>query len=361
MSGLLVESGVMDNNLDLESWVNSCLFTGAGATDPVGLKPLTGDAGFRTYYRVEGAPGRIAVYAPPAHENNLAFVAKDTAFRTAGVKVPEIFAVEFERGFMLLEDLGDDLLLPLLNQGTAMELYQRAERELLLVQLVCPDRDTFPAYDEQQLRLEMELFPEWFVTRLLGVTPDRQMCSVIEKTFAILVQEARAQPQVVVHRDYHSRNLMLLSEGRSENRIGVIDFQDAVVGPVTYDLVSLLKDCYIRWPVDLVRRRALDYGRRATAAGIMPAVADEQFLRWFDLMGLQRHIKVLGIFARLWLRDGKARYLDDLPLVIRYTLEAANQYPETREFAAWFEERLLPLVADHRWHQGEHLKALAAS
>ncbi|TNE78997.1 MAG: phosphotransferase, partial [Gammaproteobacteria bacterium] len=158
---------------------------------------------------------------------------------------------------------------------------------------------------------------------------------------------ALSQPTVLVHRDFHSRNLMLLDNGG----IGVIDFQDAVTGPLTYDLVSLLRDCYIRWPASYVSRRALNYYRRAVAAGIATPVSDKQFMRWFDLMGLQRHIKVLGIFARLFLRDGKAGYLNDLPLVIRYTLEQLDSYPELNEFKDWFERRVLPAVIDQSWYQ----------
>jgi aminoglycoside/choline kinase family phosphotransferase len=150
-----------------------------------------------------------------------------------------------------------------------------------------------------------------------------------------------------VHRDYHSRNLMLLSN----SDIGVIDFQDAVTGPFTYDLVSLLRDCYIRWPAGEVSRRALNYYRRAVAAGIATPVSDKQFFRWFDLMGLQRHIKVLGIFARLFLRDGKAGYLNDLPLVIRYTLEQLDSYSELKDFRAWFEQRVLPVAESQSWYQ----------
>jgi aminoglycoside/choline kinase family phosphotransferase len=195
----------------------------------------------------------------------------------------------------------------------------------------------------------MDLFAEWFLGQLLGVTLSDQERSMLNRLFSHLIDSAVRQPQVVVHRDYHSRNLMLLEDGA----LGVIDFQDAVVGPLTYDLVSLLKDCYLRLPRQQVIDRALDFKKRLVTELPMDSISDEQFIRWFDLIGLQRHIKVMGIFARLALRDGKRGYLKDLPLVIRYSLEVCAMtegIDEGRAFYDWFIERIEPLLPAQDWY-----------
>ena len=328
------------------------------------LSPLNGDAGFRQYFRLNTAPSLIAVLAPPDHENNPAFVNISLCFQESGVRTPLIYAVDYQSGFLLLEDFGDDLLLPQLSPNNADELYWAAEAQLLKIQQIKPNTEIFPHYDALRLRDEMNLFPRWFVEQLLGLELQESDRELLNEMFSLLVDNALEQPQVVVHRDFHARNLMLLEDEAvsanasdvnsrivTDGSIGVIDFQDAVIGPFTYDMVSLLRDCYIRWPENYVNRRALDYSRRVEAFGIIPNVSDEQITRWFDLMGLQRHIKVLGIFARLWLRDGKQGYLNDLPLVIRYTLEQLEPYPELKKFKDWFEQRLLPQLPQQSWYQ----------
>lgn len=311
------------------------------------LSPLNGDAGFRCYFRVNCEPTLLAVSAPPEHENNRAFVDIALLLKRQGVNTPWVYAVDYQQGYLLLEDFGEQLLLPLLNSETVDDLYQRAESVLLAIQRVPHPEAVIPHYDRQKLLDEMRLFPEWFVCRFLGLEISESEQQLLDQTFELLLDSALSQPTVMVHRDFHSRNLMLLGNGD----IGVIDFQDAVTGPLTYDLVSLLRDCYIRRPVADISRRALNYYRRALAAGIATPVSDKQFLRWFDLMGLQRHIKVLGIFARLFLRDGKAGYLNDLPLVIRYTLEQLDSYPELHDFKYWFEQRVLPAALEQSWYQ----------
>ena len=328
------------------------------------LSPLNGDAGFRQYFRLNTTPSLIAVLAPPDHENNPAFVNISLCFQESGVRTPLIYAVDYQSGFLLLEDFGDDLLLPQLSPNNADKLYWAAEAQLLKIQQIKPNTEIFPHYDVLRLRDEMNLFPRWFVEQLLGLKLQESDRELLNEMFLLLVDNALEQPQVVVHRDFHARNLMLLEDEAisanasdvnsrivTDSSIGVIDFQDAVIGPFTYDMVSLLRDCYIRWPEDYVNRRALDYSRRVEAFGIIPNVSDEQITRWFDLMGLQRHIKVLGIFARLWLRDGKQGYLNDLPLVIRYTLEQLEAYPELKRFKDWFEQRLLPQLPQQSWYQ----------
>ncbi len=314
----------------------------------LGLSMVSGDASFRRYYRLGGCtPSLIAVHAPPDKERNLEFTRVAGLLRDAGVHAPQVLAFEPVQGFLLLEDLGDDLLRTSLDDVSVDRLYGLAMATLQQMQRapVAAAGWELPPYSDALLRQEMALFPEWFLQQLLGITPTETESALIAGTCDALVASALAQPQVLVHRDYHSRNLMLQGDGS----LGVIDFQDAVCGPVSYDLVSLLRDCYVRWPPERVRGWALAYASQATAAGILPAVPEQEFLRWFDLMGLQRHIKVLGIFARLWLRDGKPGYLRDLPLVIRYTLEVASAHPETAAFAAWFRERVLPEARRHAW------------
>lgn len=321
------------------------------------LTPLNGDAGFRQYFRLNTEPSLMAVSAPPEYENTPAFVDISLCFQQAGISTPIIYAVDYQRGFLLLEDFGDQLLLPQLlskrqfserqPSEKADELYHTVETELLKIQQIELNTDVFPHYDQQRLWDEMNLFPEWFVERLLGIELQGSDREILNNTFSLLAENALEQPQVIVHRDFHARNLMLLPE----NLVGVIDFQDAVIGPFTYDMVSLFRDCYIRWPRDYVVERAVDYSKRAEALGIIPSVGKEQVRHWFDLMGLQRHIKVLGIFARLWLRDGKAHYLGDLPLVIRYTLEQLAPYPDLKVFKDWFEQRVLPELPRQSWYQ----------
>lgn len=315
---------------------------------PLGIAPLAGDASFRRYYRLSGCqPARLAVHAPPEKEKNLEFRRIAALLREAGVRAPAVLAHHEANGFLLIEDFGDRLLLPALSEDAVDGLYARALGTLLAVQrapTAAPDW-SLGDYSAALLAQEMALFPQWFLRELLGISPDPAEEALLAGLFGRLVDEALAQPQVFVHRDYHSRNLMLI-EG---DALGVIDFQDAVRGPVTYDLVSLLRDCYVSWPPARVEAWALGYAERAAAAGVMPAVEPATFLRWFDLMGLQRHIKVLGIFARLWLRDGKQGYLRDLPLVMRYTLAEADAHPDTRAFADWFRARVLPLARAQDW------------
>jgi aminoglycoside/choline kinase family phosphotransferase len=324
------------------------------------LTPLAGDAGFRRYFRLAGQPSLIAVDSPPEKENNPAYMDVAMAFQRHGVTTPKILAVDFAKGFFLLEDFGHQLLHPELLAGTLAEensparlsaanYYQQAESVLLDIQAVEPEAKVFAPYDMSRLQGEMDLFAEWFLGQLLGVTLSDQERSMLNRLFSHLIDSAVRQPQVVVHRDYHSRNLMLLEDGA----LGVIDFQDAVVGPLTYDLVSLLKDCYLRLPRQQVVDRALDFKKRLVTELPMDSISDEQFIRWFDLIGLQRHIKVMGIFARLALRDGKRGYLKDLPLVIRYSLEVCAMtegIDEGRAFYDWFIERIEPLLPAQDWY-----------
>lgn len=325
----------------LGDWVAA---QGVCARPPV-LEALSGDAGFRRYYRLAGsAPPMMAVYAPKATENTPLYLAISRLLSSTGVRVPQVLATDVERGFLLVEDCGDTLLLPLLTNDTAGSLYGKALGMLVMLQRVAVPTGELPEYDEQRLWDEMALFPRWFIQDLLQLPFGRNEQVLLENLFEHLIGSAIEQPRVLVHRDFHARNLMV-----KDDELVTIDFQDAVMGPVTYDLVSLLRDCYIRWSPTQVSEWALSYRQRLLEQRLPAGESDEQFLRWFDLMGLQRHIKVLGIFARLWLRDGKSGYLKDLPLVLRYTLEVAARYPESAEFADWLQVRVLPACKRQSW------------
>lgn len=294
------------------------------------LQPASSDASFRRYFRAKvDGQSFIVMDAPPAHEDVRPFVKISNLLQEAGVQTPKIHAQDLDQGFLLLCDFGNQPYLNHLNDSTVEQLYGDAMESLVkLKKGVNVQACDLPHYDEALLRREMNLLPEWFLAGLLQRPPTKAEQEMLARTWQVLIDSALAQPQYCVHRDYHSRNLMIVEE----NNPGVIDFQDAVIGPVTYDLVSLLKDCYIVWPKEQVRIWVRDYQNRLLAEGLIDETDPAQFLRWFDLMGLQRHIKVLGIFARLYLRDGKKGYLGDLPRVMNYVLEASADYPELTEF-----------------------------
>ncbi|MDY6982788.1 MAG: phosphotransferase [Pseudomonadota bacterium] len=338
---------------DLEQWFLSLLPrldagsvpTSMTTSTAASLRPVSGDASFRRYFRgVSGQRTWILVDAPPERENSKPFIDVASLLSAGGVAAPVIVAADLERGFMCLEDFGDTVLWTPLDaarrdsaqQPDATTLYQLAFDELLLIQRC--DAAPLPPYDDALLLREMRLFTEWFCGGLMQYALDDGEHAMLEAVYGFLSRAVRAQPQVFVHRDYHSRNLMY----RPSRRLGVIDFQDAVRGPVTYDLVSLLKDCYIEWPRAQVNAWALDYAGQAQRAGIVGNVDAAAFLRAFDLMGAQRHLKVLGIFSRLWLRDGKRGYLRDIPLTMRYLVTVLPEHPELAEFARWLDARVLP-------------------
>jgi len=300
------------------------------------LSPASSDASFRRYFRATvGERDFIVMDAPPAHEDVRPFIKVAALLREAGVQAPKIHAQDLEQGFLLLCDFGNRPYLDSLNADTADALYGDALDSLArLKRGVDISACGLPAYDEALLRREMDLCPEWFLAGLLGRPAGPAEQAVLANTWQILVDSALEQPKVCVHRDYHSRNLMITEA----NNPGVIDFQDAVVGPVTYDLVSLLRDCYIVWPPARVENWVADYHRRLLDAGLAGESDPERFLRWFDLMGLQRHIKVLGIFARLKLRDGKPGYLRDIPRVMNYVVQACERHPELADFLAFLQD-----------------------
>jgi aminoglycoside/choline kinase family phosphotransferase len=305
------------------------------------LRPLTNDASFRRYFRVHLQEGtQVAMDAPPERENSRPYLEIARRLHRAGLHVPEILAENSASGFFLLSDLGDDLYLPALDEARVERLYGDALAALATMQ-ACVSGQGLPPYDRKLLLAEMRLFTDWLLPRHLHWEPAPDEARQLEDCFTFLADTALAQPQVFVHRDYHSRNLMICSR----HNPGILDFQDAVHGPVTYDLVSLLRDCYLVWPRARVEEWALGYRELAQQTGILAAEVEErQFLRWFDLMGLQRHIKVAGIFARLWHRDHKAGYLKDIPTALRYIAEVAADYPQTQFLSRLTTEKVLPAM-----------------
>ncbi|HEX9707973.1 MAG TPA: phosphotransferase [Steroidobacteraceae bacterium] len=308
------------------------------------IAPASADASFRRYFRVHRGGGtQIAMDAPPERESLDAWLRVARILAATGVQVPPVLAVDAEQGFVLIGDLGRHHYLEALGTGADPEpLY--ADAIDALVQMQSGDAASaaeLPPYDRELLLRELSLFNEWFTSRHLGLAPDRAERDSIAEAFDWLCDQALAQPVVLVHRDYHSRNLLVRPEGNP----GIIDFQDAVRGPVSYDLVSLLKDCYVVWP----RKRLLAwldrYRARAIDAGLDVGADREQFLEWFDRMGLQRHLKVLGIFSRLWHRDGKPGFLADLPRVLDYTLEATAALPPLAAFDAFLRRQVVPAFA----------------
>jgi N-acetylmuramate 1-kinase len=290
------------------------------------LTTASADASFRRYFRVHLADKTlIAMDAPPPQEDCTPFVKVAKLFLEADLNVPKVIAQDLTNGFLLLSDLGNDTYLQHLNNETAQMLYFDATNALIKLQLASKSHD-LPAYDEALLTREMQLFPDWYVNKHLGQTLNAEQQGWLQQTFASLNKNILAQGQVTVHRDYHSRNLMVTHE----NTPGILDFQDAVHGAITYDLVSLLKDAYIQWDEEQVIDMAVRYWEPAKKAGLPVANDFSEFYRDFEWMGAQRHIKVLGIFARLSHRDGKDSYLKDMPLVMHYLRKVCERYVELR-------------------------------
>jgi aminoglycoside/choline kinase family phosphotransferase len=293
---------------------------------PASLRPASDDASFRRYFRVDaalpGAGSLIAMDAPPPQEDCRPFVHAASVMAQAGLSVPRVRAQDLARGFLLLDDFGATTYLQALDERTAPALYGEASAALVRLQKASRP-GVFASYDRALLMRELDLYPQWYVARHRGVSLSADEQQTLRVAFERLSDAALAQPQVIVHRDYHSRNLMLLP---GEANPGVLDFQDAVIGAHTYDLVSLLRDAYKAWPEELVLDQCIRHWERARRAGLPVPDDFGEFYRQFEWMGMQRHLKVLGIFARLCHRDGKPRYLADMPLVLDYLLKAARRY-----------------------------------
>jgi aminoglycoside/choline kinase family phosphotransferase len=326
----------MQRQQQLTDWLS-----GLYPNDTFTLAPASADASFRRYFRVTFANGstKVVMDAPPQHEDCRPFLHIGKLFEDAGTHVPHVYGQDLAQGFLLLSDLGNTTYLQALCGGVAAQqrgthrpppcgggaenagrLYGAATDALIKIQLASRERE-LPPYDEALLRRELNLFPEWYIAKHLGVTLSDKQQAKLEEVFKRILANNLAQPCVYVHRDYHSRNLML-----SEPNPGILDFQDAVYGPITYDLASLFKDAYIKWEEEEIMDWLIRYWEKARAAGLPVREDFGEFYRDYEMMGVQRHIKVLGIFARLYHRDGKDGYLKDMPLVMDYLLRACERY-----------------------------------
>lgn len=298
------------------------------------IATASADASFRRYFRITLPSGEtlIAMDAPPEKEDCGPFIDVTQRLEQAGLRVPHIHAKSLRQGFLLLDDLGKQDYLQSLGNDNADALYRAAMDALIKLQKA--DAQGLPQYDETLLQTEMSLFDDWFLQHHMGLSLDHRTRQVLDRLHKVLIENATSQPQVFVHRDYHARNLMFAPACPP----GIIDYQDAVVGPITYDLVSLLRDCYIAWPQEQVEHWALLFRDHAMACGQPGVVEESTFLRWFDLMGIQRHLKAIGIFSRLNHRDGKSGYLADIPRTLDYLEQVSSRYDETCTLATLIEE-----------------------
>jgi len=324
----------MQRQQQLTEWLNSLC-----PNEKFTLAPASADASFRRYFRATFADGttKVIMDAPPQHEDCRPFLHVGKLFEDAGTHVPHVYAQDLAQGFLLLSDLGNTTYLQALSADNARDLYGAALDALIRIQLASKPNE-LPPYDEALLRRELNLFPEWYIAKHLGVTLTAKQSAKLEEVFQRILANNLAQPCVYVHRDYHSRNLMyiptpspLTEEGGGEgveflSNPGIIDFQDAVYGPITYDLASLFKDAYIRWEEQEIMDWLIRYWEKARRAGLPVREDFGEFYRDYEMMGVQRHIKVLGIFARLYHRDGKDGYLKDMPLVFEYLHKACARY-----------------------------------
>ena len=296
------------------------------------LAPASADASFRRYFRVEtknpDVGTLIVMDAPPQHEPLDAFIQVDLLLSEAGLNVPKILEINGGEGFLLLNDLGNETYLSALNDSTVDHLYQDATQALIKMQLASKP-DVLPNYDAALLQRELDLFPEWYLKKHLQIELSKLQDAQIKQAFELIIQNNLSQEKVYVHRDYHSRNLMVTEK----NNPGVLDFQDAVYGPITYDASSLWRDAYIAWPEEKVIDWVIKFWEEGRKVGLPMPDDFGQFYRDFEWMGLQRHLKVLGIFARLFHRDGKDGYLKDIPLVLQYAIATANRYIELKPLA----------------------------
>ncbi len=320
----------MNRLTELQQWLESI-----AANTYTDLQPASADASFRQYFRVTNTQNNktyIVMDAPTDKEDCRPFIQITNLIRDVDVNAPNIIAKDIKKGFLLLDDLGSTSYLDSLNFDTAEELYIDAIDALIKLQSIYT---MLPAYDEDLLKKEMFLFEAWYVNHHLNTKLSPQQQITLNSIFKLLIANALEQPQVFVHRDYHSRNLMITNT----NNPGVIDYQDAVNGPITYDLVSLFKDCYIEWPREKVEHWLDLYLARLTPTHF---IEKKTLLKWFDFMGVQRHLKVLGIFSRLNYRDNKSQYLDDLPLTLKYITDCCDLYPELQPL-----KKLLSEIHNH--------------
>jgi hypothetical protein len=315
---MTIETNADYRLIEIQAWLNAVL-----PSSDFEISVASSDASFRRYFRVEqDGSSWIVMDAPPEHEDIVPFVAIAEFLAGYDIHVPKIFAKNLDQGFLLLSDLGSTAYLSVLSDDRADQLYQAAIDEIIKMQLSNVEEISLSKYDKALLNTELMLFPDWFLNRHLSISsPDW-----LDALFETLINNALEQPQYFVHRDYHSRNLMLVAD----SDVGVIDFQDAVIGGASYDLVSLLRDVYIEWPLAKQEQWITYYLNQAKQKQLFDTDMTT-FMRWFDLMGLHRHLKILGIFCRLNYRDGKSAYMNDLALTLRYVLQVSEKYPELHQ------------------------------
>jgi len=342
------------------------------SVDAIKLFPITGDAGFRCYYRFNLEEQTfIAVDAPPEKSNNAAFVAVQKMLNKKGLHVPKIIALNLEKGFLCLSDFGDKLFLDTIaevetnnelgtakkakvlefkgrnasvatNKESLISLYQQAIDLLPLVaSSLIENEEILPDFDLPFIKTELSIFNEWLLQKHLNIHLNEVEVIALEQCFNFLVVNALEQPQVCMHRDYHSRNLMMLVEGG----LGIIDFQDAVKGPITYDVVSLLRDCYQELSDEKISQLFNYFTQLMSSHYQLDHITKQQWRKWFDLTGLQRHIKIAGIFSRLYYRDNKDGYIKDIPLALKYILKISEQYPELSSLHQLIKSRVIPALA----------------
>jgi len=304
------------------------------------LIPLVNDASFRRYYRVLTTKAQFVLMdAPPERGNIDNFIALSHHFAAQGLPVPHIYQQDITLGLVLLSDFGDQLLLnALTSSAQADRWYPLALQTSVQLQQQGATGYDFSSFDAASIYLELGYFKPWCLEQWLGMQLTASANIELENCFELLAQSMLAQPYQLIHRDYHSRNLLILPE----QTLGMIDYQDALWGPITYDAVSLLRDCYVAWSEVKIEQWLASYYRQLLAAQLLPAVSFAQFYQWFDWAGLQRHLKVLGIFARLKIRDQKPHYLADTPKIVAYILQVSAKYPELKGLALLFSEQLLP-------------------
>lgn len=320
----------------LQEWIARTLGTDAQ------IVLISGDASFRRYFRVAlGRVKYIAMDSPPDLIAVSPFILLAKEYRNMGISAPQVIEKDIEQGFLLLSDLGDTQLLSVLNLDNVSDYYQQALSLLnSIATITVSGGKPLPLYDDLFVERELAIFFDWLIVHHLGLTLASETQSMLADVFQLLVTNVAEQPKVGMHRDYHSRNLMLC-----DNKLAVIDFQDAVIGPITYDAVSLLRDCYVRWPDDVVESLMQSHYQQMQVAGLLAKdVSLKQYRRWFDLMGIQRHLKAAGIFCRLNYRDGKPGYMEDIPLTLQYVSDVANRYPELERLVRWLDNDVIPLM-----------------
>ncbi|MEE9254027.1 MAG: phosphotransferase [Pseudomonadales bacterium] len=323
----------------LVQWVRQSLTArGESIASSAALEPIAADASFRHFFRIRTSSRTfIAVDSPPERENNEQYVRLSQFYLAAELRVPEVLDADLEAGFLLVNDLGTRLMHDVINEHNADALYERALNDVIRIQRMPATSDVVPPYERERLQMELSLFTEWLLEAFLELELDEDEQALVAQTAATLVDAVDAQPKVCVHRDFHSRNLVMGDAGE----IGIVDFQDSLIGAYTYDPVSLLRDCYLTWPEPRIQRWAQEYHRRALDVGHSFVPDLDRFLYDFDLTGVQRHLKAVGIFARLHLRDGRDALLQYIAPVLRHLIRVSAARTELAPLGALIESRVL--------------------